>query len=211
MDIGLLIALSTVTTDADRAHLRMKNCMKVMKANEIDAAEAFPDSTMSADDVVKSFEALGLPLVHPELQLVVAKYASRGKVNVDKMLRDLAPKVVAEKAVKKGETYDFGKGLFKKLCKLRSNEPQCDEFRKAVMSKDGEMVGHISRRDFQRALDHCVELTEEEAGLLAENCGFVDGRHAHDIDYPSVLLLLYEPMEKNCFTVLILTSNYCTL
>ena len=200
MDFGLLISLSTITIDVERAITRMKNCLKLMRDSEIDYEKSFEEKSLSLDETVKVFESFGLPIVHPELQLIASKYASRGKVSIDKMLRDLGSKP-KEASKESGNGYEFGKALFKKLCKLRANESKKDEFRKAILSKDSEIVGHINRRDFQRALDNFLDLSEEESALLAENISYTDGRHMHDIDYPIVLLILYEPLEKSYFQV----------
>ena len=149
------------------------------------------------DEVMEELEKLGLPFVHPEFQLVVAKYTSRGKVHVDKMMKELLKQ---KKEEKKSESIDFGKELFKKLCLVRSNKELHGEYRSAVVSKDEELNGHISRREFQKTVDRYLNLTDEESALLAENSGFVDGTHKNDIDYTFVLKLLAEPLERSVFT-----------
>jgi len=205
MDFGVLVALATITIDTDRAVARMKNCVSIMAANKIEYDKAFSEKKLSEDAVVKAFESLNVPIVHPELQLIASRYASRGKVDVEKMLKDLLPKVRPAPKPESGEMNDFGKGLFKKICLLRSNKEKSDAFRKSLLSKDSDMTGHIPRRDFQRALEHGFELTDEEAALLCENMAYTDGRHAHDIDYASVLLMMFEPQDKDCF------KSGCTL
>ena len=198
MDYGILVALSTLATDTNRAVARMKNCFELIHKHDISYEEAFKKrgKTQSEDETVETLESLGIPMVHPEVQLVVSKYCSRGKVNVDKMLRDLLVKTTKDS---KESQKEFGKGLFKKLCKVRSDPERRQAFRQAVIERDEDMTGHISRRDFQRAVDAHMDLSDEEAALLAENTGFIDGTHSADIDYTYVLKLLYEPLERTAF------------
>jgi hypothetical protein len=87
---------------------------------------------------------------------------------------------------------NFGKTIFKKLCKLRSSDASRIEFRKALIAKDPELLGYVSKKDLQRLLDsqRQLDLTDAEGALLSENLCFTDGSHRNDIDYSLLLLIL---------------------
>jgi hypothetical protein len=64
-------------------------------------------------------------------------------------------------------------------------------------SKDSELNGRISKREFQRAVDGCMDMTDAESSLLLENLTLPDGSHPNDVDYFLLLLILLEPFKKS--------------
>ena len=95
---------------------------------------------------------------------------------------------------------NFGKTVFQKLCKLRANNEKRIQFRRSVLGRDADYVGHIPKRELQRALDGYCEFTEAELSLLAENLSTVDVKSSTarmDLDYSLLLLLLMDPLERS--------------
>ena len=48
------------------------------------------------------------------------------------------------------DSENFGKTLFKKLCKLRANDQARQEFRVSMLNRDPDLVGYVTKKDLQR-------------------------------------------------------------
>ena len=172
-----------------------------MRIKEIPYREVLADDSTNEpeEDLIAAMHSLGLPLVTAEMKLVTHRFQKKGRVNVPAMIAELESMsgegdASGRNRGKDGES--FGKELFKKLCLVRSKYDKAHEFRKSLIGKDAELVGHVNRRDLQRAVDHSLDLTDAESALLSENLCFSDGTHANDLDYSFLLLILFEPISK---------------
>ena len=142
--------------------------------------------------------------------LAIAKHNKRGRVNVETFLdafdggstvardKSESPLKAALSATMGGkDTENYGKTLFKKLCKLRANDQARQELRVSMLNRDPDLVGYVTKKDLQRVMDNNMDLTDAEAALLAENVSFTDGSRRNDIDYSLLLLILLEPIARN--------------
>jgi len=211
-------ALLFLISDTNRTEAKLKNLFRLMRIKGIkykDLLLGAADSerhTISLDDILFQIERfLGLPMLRPEFDLVLQKYQRRGVVNVDIFLEAMEGdsenpvKKPARESQKDGES--FGRALFKKICALRTNSKLVDDIRKEILSRDDDLKGYITSKDFQRILDKFADFTDEESELLAENMCFTDGTHRNEIDYSLLLLFLMEPIPNSPLDVGITLMN----
>jgi calmodulin len=205
IDIGIVTALVAGTLTGGRAEERLKHGLRLMRIKEIPYRGMFEefDKTMSTRDMVDVCTRLKLPITETELFAVAAKHASRDQIKVKVLLEKLE---ADDKATRRygrlqqpqaAKEIDFGKTMFHKLCKLRTDISKKDQFREALMSRDPDLNGRISIRDLTRCTDKFCEFTEAETGLLSENLCFVDGNFKKEIDYSLLLLVMHEPIRKS--------------
>ena len=151
--------------------------------------------------------AFGLPMLRCEIHIILTKYQKRGRINIEFFIENLEnvdgdnKNIIAEKKFSTKESEAFGKALFKKLCKLRSNETNKIEFRKALLAEDPDLNGSISKKSFQKVLDHLLDLSDAEGALLIENLCFPSNTRRNEIDYPLLLLLLNEPVKRSIYAI----------
>lgn len=155
------------------------------------------------DDLLNTlYSSFGLPILRCELQLITGKHQKRGRINIISFFEYF--EAAGEKAkispistlsIKENE--NFGKSLYKKLCKLRTMETARSNFRDSVILEDPDLLGYVSRNKLQRILDVKMDLSESESALLMENLLFPDGAHKGSLDYPLLLLFLNEPIKRS--------------
>lgn len=152
--------------------------------------------------------SFGLPMLKCELHIILTKYQKRGRINIESFIENFENihgstinKNDEKKILLIKDSENFGKTLFKKLCKLRSNDSNKTEFRKVLLSDDLEQNGFISKKKLQRILDRLLDLTDAEGALLIENLTFTDNTKKNEIDYSLLLLLLYEPIKRNVHAI----------
>lgn len=218
IDINYAAAIVTIGGDVSRAESKLRNMLRILRVRGVNYKEAITSSLRSPDepmaecdelvDILKS--SLGFPMLAYEVQLVIKKFQRRGRVSIDFFLEQLETSgdgkqggagggAGADSRARAGakDAEDFGKTLFKKLCKVRASPEKRELFRGATLKKDEDLVGHISKRDLQRVLDQNMDLTDAESLLLMENLGFTDGTHRTDIQYSFLLLMLHEPIPNS--------------
>ena len=151
--------------------------------------------------------AFGLPMLRCEIHIILTKYQKRGRINIESFIENFEnidgdnKSKMTEKKISTKESEVFGKAIFKKLCKLRSNETNKIEFRKALLAEDPNLNGSISKKSFQKVLDRLLDLTDAEGALLIENLCFPSDTRRNEIDYPLLLLLLNEPLKRSVYAI----------
>jgi Ca2+-binding EF-hand superfamily protein len=210
VDYGIVCALVDCSVNTSRVHSKLAHVLKVMRIRGIEYHQLADEyeKKVSPDDMVAMFSRMQIPLTECELYTIAAKYQSRQKINVAAMLEKLEAdedkaglsrysRLFGSKGKDKHtvQNYDFGKVMFKKICKLRANSSKAGDCRAALMGHDPDLDGKFPQRDLERSLNKYADFSEAELNLLAENLGFVDGSHRSEIDYPLLLLLMHEPLD----------------
>jgi Ca2+-binding EF-hand superfamily protein len=211
VDYGVVCGIVDACTNFTRVHSKLAHVLRVMRIKGIEYHQLVDEyeKTVSLDEAVSMFSRMQIPLTECELYTIVTKYQSRQKVNVSAMLEKLEAedeksglgrysRLFGGKGKDKeaNKNYDFGKDMFKKICKLRANETRSGDCRAALISKDPDLDGKFPQKDLERTLNKYSDFSEAELNLLAENLGFVDGSHRSELDYPQLLLLLHEPLDR---------------
>ena len=217
VDIGHLSSLLHVCSDITRARTKLRHVLKLMRLKEKDYREVVMDASdgtgfLSEDEYLDVFMKMSLTMTRCELQLAAASVTKKGKVDVKTLLDTLENEDhVAEgkgdgKGIGRGWSTEglsnnFGKSVFQKLCKLRSNREKRDAFRRVILGRDADCTGTVAKKELQRALDGVTDLSEAEISLLVENLSVGEGSSASHgnskamVDYPLLLLLLMEPIQ----------------
>ena len=212
VDYGIVCAIVDGSLNVSRVHSKLAHILRVMRIKGLDYRQLVDeyDKTVSPADMVALFTQMQIPLTECELYTIATKYQSRQKINVSAMLEKLEAEEDKSGAGRYGrmfgksrggdkqpaQNYDFGKVMFKKICKLRANETKAGDCRAALMSKDPDLDGKFPQKDLERILNKYSDFSEAELNLLAENLGFVDGSHRSELDYPLLLLLMHEPLDR---------------
>lgn len=221
VDIEYAAALGLICTDYNRATMKLKNMLRVLRTKNIDYKsilvtnldERILDGQISSDELSSAFQLFfALPILPCEVYLVISRYHKRNKINIESFLEkvesasnesivdQLDPLSRLTSTASKlshgsSQNNDFGKILLKKLFKLRSNLEKRLLFRASVISKDADLNGYVTKRDLQRLFDsnQYLDLTDEESSLLVENFT-CHGTFSGEIDYSQLLLILNEPV-----------------
>lgn len=216
IDIEYASAMSVICLDVAKASSKLRNMLKFLRIRHVDYLSILcrnmhvdTSAMVTVDEFVSSFSAcFAMPILGAELHLLANRYQKRNKLNLESMFEkiersesdDTDPsdrKGKSSSALKSGAE-EFGRNLLKKIYKLRANPEKHFAFRSAVLSKDHDMTGSLSRRDLQRIFDtnQYLDLTDEESALLIENLSIRGSDSQSDVDYPLLLLLLHEPISN---------------
>ena len=210
VDLHYAAAIITASSDPSRCELKLRNIFRIMRIRNIDYKKHFmssvegseSDMQIDRENFINTVDSFNIPMLRSEIIAIADKHQRGGAINF-KAIMDI---LEAEDPQNKSRNFfgattkmsdSFGKGLFKKICKVRSNAERRNELRRGLIERDHEMVGFLAQRDFQRVIDHKMDLTDEEAALLAENLTFTDGSHRLDIDYSLLLLVMMDPINNS--------------
>ena len=212
VDYGIVCATVDGSINTSRVNQKLAHVLRIMRIKGVEYRQLVDEyeKKVSPDEMVVMFTRMQIPLTECELYTIANKYQSRQKINVSAMLEKLEAeeeksglhskygRLFGSKAKEKQATpdYDFGKTMFKKICKIRANETKAKDCRAGLMSKDPDLDGKFPQKDLERVLLKFTDFSEAELNLLAENLGFVDGSHRSELDYPLLLLLLHEPLNR---------------
>lgn len=212
IDLGVFQTFITMITDSQKVEDKLKHYLKLMRIKEFsyqEVFEAYP-SQINCDELIEICNKLQLPLIEAEINTLFSRVCDKNKQITTKSFLQMLEmegnegnstsrrlnKLLGSKSPNELKEDEFCKTMYQKLCKLRSNNTKCDQFREGIMSRDPDLNGRITTRELQRTIEKYVDFTEAEFNLLAENLCFIDGNFKKDIDYSFLLLLLYEPINK---------------
>jgi Ca2+-binding EF-hand superfamily protein len=150
------------------------------------------EKKINAHDLAKLFRNFGIPCQTAEILIAVSQVSSNGVVDVAKYLE---ASIGVEKDPKNTNSLSFGRGLYKKLCKLRSSLDSKTIFRKYVLSKDDGKNGCISAAGFKVGVQKTTECSNEEMALLCECFAVIS--QPDSIFYIFLLLWLAEPLHTS--------------
>jgi hypothetical protein len=215
VDVHYAAAIVTAASDVARCEAKLRNILKIMRIKNMDYKKLFlssidggdGDSAMNIDrdNFINTLDSFNIPMLRCEIVSIADKHQKAGSINFKAIMESLEAEDAQNKnksSIFGGSTAakmsdSFGKGLFKKICKVRANAEKRIELRRALLERDVELVGFLAQRDFQRVIDHKMDLSDEESALLAENLTFTDGTHSHDIDYSLLLLVMMDPIHNS--------------
>lgn len=218
VDYAVVAALVFFISNIDYCILKLKNFFKIMKIRSVDYQTFLYDmfegskSVISESDMMAGLKALNLPISDFELHLIISKFSKRGKISVQSFLEKIEDDSKGSSGINKAKSkitkwlghknaantsYDFGKELYTKICKIRTNKKNLNKLRvELITNTDPDLNGRISGKELKEIIEKYGEFTDAEINLLIENMAFTDGNFKNDIDYSLLLLILYEPYEK---------------
>ena len=208
LDVGYFVSLMVVASDASRAERKLRHCFSVLESKGVDWKGSISDtssrigSITTIDSLAREIKAFGCPLIDSEIFAVLGKHQKKGRINVPSFVAQIekvetGKKVQSKDSIAGKDGSDlFGKSMFSKICRLRSNKEKREQFRNSMLLKDPDLEGRVARRDFLRTLDSYFELTDQEAALLSENLTLFDEKRESDVGYSLLLLVLMEPLPK---------------
>ncbi|RYH09009.1 hypothetical protein EON65_40435, partial [archaeon] len=186
--------------DVQLVEATMCTTFELLKNRRIDFKDKLLDdnkSTLSLSSLVDRMQEIGLPFASCHVCAVASAFMKRGKVDVEQFLKAASKKKKTDTTNKFGKHTDndsFGKGLWQKICKVRSSNSKRTTLRNALLTNDEEIGGYMTKRDILRCVESSMDLTEEESELLTENLA-IEG--SNNIDYLHLLLLMSEPYAES--------------